>query len=84
MCRGMATVCEDSGGEALFEGVWRWTGGNPGMLRRLYAAGWRFDVVLGQLVEEKGVDRFVEGLSAKGRGVLVEAVEDLDVFGIVS
>ncbi len=42
-------------------------GGNPRMPRRLYTAGWRFDVVLGQLVEEKGVDRFVEGLSAKER-----------------
>jgi hypothetical protein len=38
-----------------FEEVWRLTGGNPGMLSRLYVAGWSRDAVVAQLIREKGL-----------------------------
>ena len=30
-----------------FDDVWRWTGGNPRMLRRLYEYGWDVESVVG-------------------------------------
>jgi hypothetical protein len=38
-----------------FEDVWRTTGGNPGMLSRLYLTGWDSDALVTQLIREKGL-----------------------------
>ena len=40
-----------------FEEVWRWTGGNPGMLRQFYAAGWDVERVLAALIRQKELTR---------------------------
>jgi Archaeal ATPase. len=44
------------GDKPPFEDVWRLTGGNPGMLSRLYTTGWSRDAVVAQLIREKGLD----------------------------
>jgi Archaeal ATPase. len=37
-----------------FEDVWRWTGGNPRMLGRLYSSGWAVGRVAEDVIREKG------------------------------
>jgi hypothetical protein len=56
-----------------FEDVWRLTGGNPGMLSRLYLTGWNSGAVVTWLIREKGLTpEFV----ARWRGWLERVVED--------
>jgi GTPase SAR1 family protein len=38
-----------------FEDVWRWTGGNPRMLGRLYSSGWAVGRVAEDVIREKGL-----------------------------
>ena len=60
-----------------FEVVWRWTGGNPDMLRRLYEASWNVDKVVTAVAREKVLSSpFV----ARWRGWLEQAVENPDAL----
>jgi len=60
-----------------FEEVWRWTGGNPDMLRRLYEASWNVDKVVTAVAREKVLSSpFV----ARWRGWLEQAVENPDAL----
>jgi hypothetical protein len=56
-----------------FEEVWRLTGGNPGMLSRLYSTGWNSGAVVTRLVREK---RLTPDFVARWRSWLEKAVED--------
>jgi len=56
-----------------FEDVWRLTGGNPGMLSRLYLTGWNSGAVVTRLIREKGL---TPDFVARWRGWLERAVED--------
>jgi len=56
-----------------FEEVWRWTGGNPRMLGRLYSSGWAVGRVVEDVVQEK---RLTAGFVVRWRKWLEEAVED--------
>lgn len=56
-----------------FEDVWRWTGGNPGMLSRLYLTSWNSGAVVTRLIREK---RLTPDFVARWRGWLEKAVED--------
>jgi len=60
-----------------FEEVWRWTGGNPDMLRRLYEAGWNVDKVVTAVTKEKILP---PPFAAKWRNWLELAVEDPDAL----
>jgi energy-coupling factor transporter ATP-binding protein EcfA2 len=65
------------GPKPLFEEVWRWTGGNPDMLRRLYEASWNVDKVVTAVAREKVLSSpFV----ARWRGWLEQAVENPDAL----
>ena len=60
-----------------FEEAWRWTGGNPDMLRRLYEASWNVDKVVTAVAREKVLSSpFV----ARWRGWLEQAVENPDAL----
>ena len=60
-----------------FEEAWRWAGGNPRMLGRLYSSGWAVGrVVEGVLREKKLTADFVR----RWREWLAEAVEDPDAL----
>jgi len=61
------------GSKPPFEEVWRLTGGNPGMLSRLYSTGWNSGAVVTWLIREK---RLTPGFVARWRRWLEEAVED--------
>ncbi len=63
-----------------FEEAWRWAGGNPRMLEQLYVSGWDVDVVVGMMVEAKGLEELVKRLSVEELRVLKEAVNDPDVL----
>ncbi|MEZ0318519.1 MAG: ATP-binding protein, partial [Pyrobaculum sp.] len=63
-----------------FDDVWKWTGGNPEALDELYRAGWDVDAVVRGLLLERGLGRFVEGLSDEGRQILEKALDDPDVL----
>ncbi len=63
-----------------FEEVWRWTGGNPRMLGRLYESGWDVVGVVLRVVEEK---RLTAEFVSRWRSWLGLAVEDPDVVGKV-
>jgi hypothetical protein len=56
-----------------FEDVWRWTGGNPRMLGRLYSSGWAVGRVAEDVIREKGLT--AEFIRRWGRW-LEAAVED--------
>jgi hypothetical protein len=60
-----------------FEDVWRWTGGNPRMLGRLYSSGWAVGRVAEDVIREKGLTaEFVR----RWRRWLEVAVEDPEVL----
>jgi hypothetical protein len=63
-----------------FEEVWRWTGGNPRMLGRLYKSGWDVVGVVLRVAEEK---RLTTEFVSRWRSWLELAVEDPDVVGKV-
>jgi hypothetical protein len=56
-----------------FNEVWKWTGGNPNVLRELYMAGWSRDAVVAQLIREK---RLTPNFIARWRVWLEKAVND--------
>ncbi|MFZ8838407.1 MAG: ATP-binding protein [Pyrobaculum sp.] len=56
-----------------FEEVWRWTGGNPGMLSRLYLTSWNSGAVVTRLIREK---RMTPDFVARWRSWLEKTVED--------
>ncbi len=60
-----------------FEDVWRWTGGNPRMLGRLYENGWDVEEVVLRLMREKELT--AEFVRRWGRW-LEAAVEDPEVL----
>jgi hypothetical protein len=60
-----------------FEDVWRWTGGNPRMLGRLYSSGWAVERVAEDVIREKGLT--AEFVRRWGRW-LEEVVEDPEVL----
>jgi KaiC/GvpD/RAD55 family RecA-like ATPase len=63
-----------------FEEVWRWAGGNPNALRRLYEAGWNVERVVDMFVKQKRLLAFINGLSSEERKWLLDAVEDPDTL----
>jgi len=64
----------------LVEEVWRLTGGNPGMLAKLYQAEWDFNVVVRDLVDSKKLDVFARSLTNDEKKYLLEAIEDPDTL----
>jgi hypothetical protein len=56
-----------------FEEVWRLTGGNPGMLSRLYLTSWNSGAVVTRLIREK---RLTPDFVVRWRSWLEKAVED--------
>jgi hypothetical protein len=65
------------GAKPPFEDVWRWTGGNPEMLARLYKAGWDVEEVVLHLMQNKKLS--AEFTRRRGRW-LEKAVEDPEVL----
>ncbi|MCE4610912.1 MAG: ATP-binding protein [Desulfurococcales archaeon] len=57
------------------EEVWKITGGNPDVLRRLYTVDWRVETVVGDMTLSKGL---VPGLVERWREDLERALEDPD------
>jgi len=63
-----------------FEEVWRLTGGNPGMLAKLYQMGWSVDEVIKSIITSKKLDTFTLTLNTEEKRWLLEAVEDPDTL----
>ena len=63
-----------------FDEVWRLTGGNPGMLAKLYKARWSVDEVVKSVITSKDLDTFILSLSAEEMRWLLEAVENPDTL----
>jgi hypothetical protein len=63
-----------------FKEVWRLTGGNPGMLAKLYQARWSMDEAIKNIITSKDLDTFILSLSAEERKWLLEAVENPDTL----
>jgi energy-coupling factor transporter ATP-binding protein EcfA2 len=68
------------GTKPSFDEVWRLTGGNPDMLRRLYLSKWSVADVIKSLIKLKKLDTFILSLSSDERKWLCEAVEDPDTL----
>ena len=62
------------------EDAWRLTGGNPGVLARLYQAGWSADEVIKSLIASKNLDTLTPTLSPEEREWLRQAIEDPDTL----
>jgi hypothetical protein len=63
-----------------FEEVWRLTGGNPGMLAKLYQMEWSVDEVIKNIITSKKLDTFILTLNTEEKRWLLEAVEDPDTL----
>ncbi|WP_069808334.1 ATP-binding protein [Vulcanisaeta thermophila] len=63
-----------------FEEAWGLTGGNPKMLEELYKARWDVNEVLRDIIETRGLRKFIESLSGVERRWLQEAVDDPDTL----
>jgi len=63
-----------------FNEVWRWTGGNPRYLGRLYEAGWDPAAVARDVAKARGLWDFVKRLGAREVEWLRRAVEDPDAL----
>jgi GTPase SAR1 family protein len=63
-----------------FEEVWRLTGGNPGMLAKLYQMGWSVDEVIKSIITSKKLDTFTLTLNTEEKRWLLEAVDDPDTL----
>jgi len=61
-----------------YEVAWRFTGGNPRCLKKLYEAGWDANTVVKSVVEERKLDLFVSKLSVEELEILRQVVEDPD------
>ncbi len=62
-----------------FDNVWRWTGGNPRILRELYVAKWNIEEVLDRdIIRKRNLERFVASLSKEERNILYESVHNPD------
>jgi len=62
------------------EDAWRLTGGNPSMLKYLYMASWRVELVVRSLAEERKLYSLASELTSKEREGLELALEDPDVL----
>ncbi len=60
--------------------AWRWTGGNPETLERLYRVGWAAGRLVEDMVEDKGLTELVVSLAGRERGILARALEDPDTL----
>ncbi len=58
--------------------AWRWTGGNPETLERLYRVGWNVDDAV--VARVRDVEAFVDRLTPLQRAVLGDAIGDVDVL----
>ena len=63
-----------------FDEVWKWTGGNPRFLERLFETRWDVEQLVERLVISKSLYDVVSGLDSVKLEVLKEAVEDPDVI----
>jgi energy-coupling factor transporter ATP-binding protein EcfA2 len=63
-----------------FEEAWRLTGGNPGMLAKLYQMKWSVDEAIKNIITSKRLVAFIHTLSAEERKWLLEAVENPDTL----
>ena len=63
-----------------FDEVWRWTGGNPRYLGRLYESGWDPAAVARDVAKGRGLWDFVKRLGAREVEWLRRAVEDPDAL----
>ena len=76
--RGFRELYEKIPGSKLeFNEVWRLTGGNPDILRKLYQAEWDVDIVINRFLREKEITlSFIN----RWRSYLERAIEDPDVL----
>ncbi len=63
-----------------FEDMWRWTGGNPRILRDIYEYNWDIDVAIKDVIRGRGIQSLVNTLTQIQRRVLEEAVDDPDML----
>jgi hypothetical protein len=62
------------------EDAWRITGGNPGMLAKLFNSNWASDRVVERIVEGKKLRSFIASLNTYEESWLLEAVENPDTL----
>jgi len=65
---------------AVFDEVWRWAGGNPRYLGRLYESGWDPAAVARDVAKGRGLWDFVKRLGAREVEWLRSAVDDPDAL----
>jgi len=63
-----------------FNEVWKWAGGNPRYLYKLFESGWSAEVALGKIIREKTLHEWAATLDSRARALLEEALEDPDAL----
>ncbi len=70
--------CQIPGSKPPFEQVWKWTGGNPWILAKLYENNWNVEILINKIVESRRLLSFLRTLNEEERKILTKAVEDVD------
>ena len=68
------------GGKPPFEDVWRWAGGNPRLLAKLYEIDWSVERVVDSIVRGKRLEHLVASLGNRELEILAETVNDPDAL----
>jgi len=63
-----------------FNEVWKWAGGNPRYLYKLFESGWSAEVALGKIIREKTLHEWAATLDPRARALLEEVLEDPDAL----
>ncbi|WP_069807912.1 ATP-binding protein [Vulcanisaeta thermophila] len=62
------------------EQAWKWTGGNPEMLEKLYRADWDINGIINDMIKDRKLDIMIKTLNKEQAQILKQAIEDPDVI----
>ncbi len=80
---GLRELYEQIPGEKPdLEQIWKFTGGNPWLLRDLYVFNWNFNTTLKNLIQSRGIATFIDSISGSREmlNLLKDVVNDPDTI----
>ena len=63
-----------------FNHIWKWTGGNPGILARLYESKWNVESIVDELIRTRNITKLIKTLNNTERKLLEETINNPDTL----
>jgi len=63
-----------------FNHIWKWTGGNPWLLARLYENKWSVESIVKELIRTRNIIKLIKTLTNNERKLLAEAINNPDTL----